>query len=1526
MSEGPRVSLRASTALGVRDLIRLHLQLLAPGGVAAANTQICSILSLGHLSPDLYGVLLEEMQPCAEIAWGGGKRKGKGRADELRRVVAHVFRILAERQSVDTLTAYPALRSRLLDFVRDSAAQLRPVGLSAEAFWDGWQVAYCLASVVRSIAVPLRPLLSQPLGGPGAGGSAGSLGRDSQGRPVGGGGAEAGVPLRKALWELLLVWSEEAYVLLKNVKALVASLGPGEDAAAALRSARESNYERAVALGISAAMARYKEPPEGMKEELRSAAAAINHASRLALAALVEGPAFDSDTRWPQGPVFTWVDKLLAVANEGAQRVVVGPGDVVGPLRREVGLRALRGLLTHNPDLFDAALNKAYDDNPSIANGYFQVLVEVYALRPVRCPAHVALGLILVKLVDAAAEVREDALHMLAVLSAREWAAPGAEPPPLPVPAPAEHSGSRGTHQPPSARASRASLTVTPADGAEALGGPLEDEEAVVVVGSLQDSYTQFQYQLSCRLARDHPELSEALAEELLTRQLQCEDGAIAHPVLTSLAPWLENLVIGFPWRGNWSERLLKSMYYVTLRHGRSLPYETDLTALLEFFGACKRIVLFLARVSPAETMGYLAVELARQQQEEDGAPAVGTAGLEHTEPRTSRAHAQAHPQPPPAVLVLGGCLDSVVSGGEPVRTLYGSYESTTSASASASMLSVGGVMVGADGASTAPTRALSARSDASGGSRSEANGGLRPSEDAGPSGGGPSPALSRAQSAAGAGGRALLSRPELVLCCLAEVVLEQPVDPQHLHLLLHVATTAADHGEPVVAAHCQQLLTNLLYSLSARHIESGADGSASAPATPSNGPMASSAPGSGDAATSSLPAATRLIRYLQSLRGRPLWPRDEFSLAGPAAVAAAAAPDGHLTPGGAALASLTVAIADALSYEPDLMSDWAARALEWATTARGRHAACRSWQVLRALRPPLKADLAAAVVVALEAAFAAGSMEGVEVAVEVIATARVLVAALPPGRLVLAPQLWWSALALLHSPHVAVYRAALGLLAGCLGAGPDAGAGEGFGLRLGSAKVQAVLLAAAPGLSAGQLLAASAAAAAQGADGAEDADPWVLGAHVLHVREGGASSSYISIAVQQLLLRGLTHPLTVVPTLRLMATLADTLAQQAGSLEARAASAGSGPGLGDTQNGGGMRGGAAPSGQDSLYNTGQGGVAPGITTGSGGAGGSGVPYGDSLRKHTALKLDSYTALLGSCRGQLFVSVAGILPLLLALHGGAGTSAADDAAGLAASQHRASGGSAATVAAAAAAARSGAHLAGWAGTGGAGGPAAADLELTAALAAAVGALGRAAAALGMPDVGAHLATLSSSQVAHEPALLDAALTALLGQMAAQLLPRYARTLLAHIADLISAGSGPGPAAAPPAAPRQVRAALLMLRCLSQVEGLRLGPAAAVAVADGPLLAPVVALTAGPLGPAAVEALAAVMRHCRGSTFQRELAAAAGQGSAHGGPRTLFPPPTPVVAALKPVVETLGTGLRRRGKATRLMPFLGTAAD
>jgi hypothetical protein len=67
-------------------------------------------------------------------------------------------------------------------------------------------------------------------------------------------------------------------------------------------------------------------------------------------------------------------------------------------------------------------------------------------------------------------------------------------------------------------------------------------------------------------LRRDRPELSEALCEEMMTRQLELADKVSQHPVLTCLSPWMENLNIAAHWKGTWCERLLKSMYYVTLR------------------------------------------------------------------------------------------------------------------------------------------------------------------------------------------------------------------------------------------------------------------------------------------------------------------------------------------------------------------------------------------------------------------------------------------------------------------------------------------------------------------------------------------------------------------------------------------------------------------------------------------------------------------------------------------------------------------------------------------------------------------------------------------------------------------------------------------------------------------------------------------------------------------------------------------------------------------------------------------------
>ncbi len=242
-------------------------------------------------------------------------------------------------------------------------------------------------------------------------------------------------------------------------------------------------------------------------------------------------------------------------------------------------------------------------------------------------------------------------------------------------------------------------------------------------------------------------------------------------------------------------------------------------------------------------------------------------------------------------------------------------------------------------------------------------------------------------------------------------------------------------------------------------------------------------------------------------------------------------------------------------------------------------------------------------------------------------------------------------------------------------------------------------------------------------------------------------------------------------------------------------------------------------------------------------------------------------------------------------------------------------------------------------------------------------------------------------MAQDPDALQSLTTQLCAHINRALFPRYAAWYLHHIADLLAAALGApalgtatapssaAPPAAPsapftaplpwppaalaqgctsmPPAPRQVRAALLMLTCMFQVRGLRLGPAAAALVADGGVLQPVVALAGGPLAPHATEALQAVWEFTRrDGGYQQDLdtwavwqqrAEAGRQGGKAGGGgvggtgggggggagvvvgRSLFPPPTPVAGALKRVVDTLGSGLRG-GRRKKLLPFLAASYD
>ena len=155
-----------------------------------------------------------------------------------------------------------------------------------------------------------------------------------------------------------------------------------------------------------------------------------------------------------------------------------------------------------------------------------QVVSEVYATRPVPVEPHVVLALALCKLVDPAPEVREDALHALQVLSAREWRGGGGA------------GGGAGGDAALEQLLEGWSEAAGGAGGVGAGGGG--GGNGVVVLGALQDSYQQFQYQLSAKLARCGAAPAFVLAAPYASPCLCLADSEFAQ---TTAAAWLDPLL-----------------------------------------------------------------------------------------------------------------------------------------------------------------------------------------------------------------------------------------------------------------------------------------------------------------------------------------------------------------------------------------------------------------------------------------------------------------------------------------------------------------------------------------------------------------------------------------------------------------------------------------------------------------------------------------------------------------------------------------------------------------------------------------------------------------------------------------------------------------------------------------------------------------------------------------------------------------------------------------------------------------------
>lgn len=82
-------------------------------------------------------------------------------------------------------------------------------------------------------------------------------------------------------------------------------------------------------------------------------------------------------------------------------------------------------------------------------------------------------------------------------------------------------------------------------------------------MGHLQESYRLFQLELSTRLAGEHPEISQELCLDLLTRHLASTDRSSS--VLPCLRPWLENVTLSKNWECTWTEAFLSRLVLTTL-------------------------------------------------------------------------------------------------------------------------------------------------------------------------------------------------------------------------------------------------------------------------------------------------------------------------------------------------------------------------------------------------------------------------------------------------------------------------------------------------------------------------------------------------------------------------------------------------------------------------------------------------------------------------------------------------------------------------------------------------------------------------------------------------------------------------------------------------------------------------------------------------------------------------------------------------------------------------------------------------
>ncbi|XP_022844760.1 cell morphogenesis protein PAG1-like isoform X2 [Olea europaea var. sylvestris] len=822
------------------------------------------------------------------------------------------------------------------------------------------------------------------------------------------------VRTRKRLFDLLLSWSD--------------------DTGGTWNQDGISDYRREVERYKSSQHARSKDSIDKLSfdKELGEQVEAIQWASMNAMASLLYGPCFDDNARKMSGRVISWINSLFIepaprapfghspadprtpsyskYTGEGGRGVTGRDRHRGGHLRVSLAKLALKNLLLTNLDLFPACIDQCYYSDAAIADGYFSVLAEVYMRQEIpKCEIQRLLSLILYKVVDPSRQIRDDALQMLETLSVREWAEDGVE---------------------------------------------CSSSYRAAVVGNLPDSYQQFQYKLSCKLAKDHPELSQLLCEEIMQRQLDAVDIIAQHQVLTCMAPWIENLNFWKLKDSGWSERLLKSLYYVTWRHGDQFPDEIEklwstiaskprnISPVLDFlitkgiedcdsnasaeitgafatyFSVAKRVSLYLARICPQRTIDHLVYQLAQRMLEDSVEPLRPAANkgdgggnfvLEFSQvPAVAQITPVVDTQPHMSPLLVRGSLDG------PLRNASGSLSWRTAAvggrSASGPLspmppeMNIVPVTTGRSG------QLLPSLVNMSGplmGVRSS-TGSLRSrhvSRDSGdylidtPNSG--EDGLHSGVGTHGINAKELqsalqghqqhsLTQADIALILLSEIAYENDEDFREHLPLLFHVTFVSMDSSEDIVLEHCQHLLVNLLYSLAGRHLEMYD------IENSDG--------------ENKQQVVSLIKYVQSKRGSMMWENE----------------DPVVTrielPSAALLSALVQSMVDAIFFQGDLRETWGAEALKWAMECTSRHLACRSHQIYRALRPRVTNDACVSLLRCLHRCLGNPVPSVLGSVMEILLTLQVMVENMEPEKVILYPQLFWGCVAMMHTDFVHVF------------------------------------------------------------------------------------------------------------------------------------------------------------------------------------------------------------------------------------------------------------------------------------------------------------------------------------------------------------------------------------------------------------------------------------------------------------------------------------------------------------------------